>query len=73
MSARDAESTTRRTTVRRRAVRERVVLSAFAVTLMVLGMSLFLPRKYKSEAMFERRTDMVLSEMTARGATGNFQ
>lgn len=53
--------------------RWRFILPAFAVMLMVLGMSLFLPRKYKSEAMFERRTDMVLTEMTARGATGNFQ
>lgn len=53
--------------------RWRFILPAFAVTLGVLGMSLFLPRKYKSEAMFERRTDMVLTEMTAKGATRNFQ
>ena len=53
--------------------RWRFILPAFAVTLGVLGMSLFLPRKYKSEATFERRTDMVLTEMTAKGATKNFQ
>ncbi len=53
--------------------RWRFILPAFAVTLGVLGMSLFLPRKYKSEAMFERTTDMVLTEMTAKGATRNFQ
>ena len=51
----------------------RFILPAFAVTLGVLGMSLLLPRKYKSEAMFERTTDMVLTEMTAKGATRNFQ
>ncbi len=53
--------------------RWRFILPAFAVTLGVLGMSLLLPRKYKSEAMFERTTDMVLTEMTAKGATRNFQ
>ncbi len=53
--------------------RWRFILPAFAVTIGVLGMSMFLPRKYKSEAMFERRTDMVLTEMTAKGATRNFQ
>jgi protein tyrosine kinase modulator len=53
--------------------RWRFILPAFAVTLSILAMSLFLPRKYKSEAMFERRTDMVLTEMTAKGATRNFQ
>jgi len=53
--------------------RWRFVLPAFTVTLCVLTVSLFLPRKYRSEAMFERRTDMVLTEMTAKGATGNFQ
>jgi uncharacterized protein involved in exopolysaccharide biosynthesis len=53
--------------------RWRFILPAFAITLGVLGMSMLLPRKYKSEAMFERRTDMVLTEMTAKGATRNFQ
>ncbi|MEZ6189727.1 MAG: hypothetical protein R3C45_00370 [Phycisphaerales bacterium] len=53
--------------------RWRFVLPAFAITLGVLGMSMTLPRKYSSEAMFERRTDMVLTEMTAKGATRNFQ
>ncbi len=53
--------------------RWRFILPAFAITLGVLGMSMMLPRKYSSEAMFERRTDMVLTEMTAKGATRNFQ
>jgi protein tyrosine kinase modulator len=53
--------------------RWRFILPAFAITLGVLGMSMMLPRKYNSEAMFERRTDMVLTEMTAKGATRNFQ
>lgn len=53
--------------------RWRFVLPAFAITLGVLAMSMTLPRKYSSEAMFERRTDMVLTEMTAKGATRNFQ
>jgi len=53
--------------------RWRFVLPAFTIILCVLTISLFLPRKYRSEAMFERRTDLVLTEMTAKGATGNFQ
>ncbi len=53
--------------------RWRFIFPAFAITLGVLGMSMMLPRKYNSEAMFERRTDMVLTEMTAKGATRNFQ
>ena len=53
--------------------RWRFILPTFAITLGVLGMSMMLPRKYNSEAMFERRTDMVLTEMTAKGATRNFQ
>ncbi len=53
--------------------RWRFILPAFAITLGVLGMSMMLPRKYSSEAMFERRTDLVLSEITAKGATRNFQ
>lgn len=53
--------------------RWRFVLPAFAITLGVLGMSMTLPRKYNSEAMFERRTDMVLTEMATKGATRNFQ
>ncbi len=49
--------------------RWRFILPAFIVTATVLGISLFLPRKYKSEAIFERRMDMVLTEITNRGAT----
>lgn len=52
----------------------RLVLPAFVVTSLVLGASLFLPRKYKAVGIFERRTDMVLTEMAnRRGATKSFQ
>src|SRR5690606_28008513 len=54
--------------------RWRMVLPAFAVTALVLGVSLFLPRKYKAVGVFEQRTDMVLTEMAnRRGATRSFQ
>ncbi|MEM7680358.1 MAG: hypothetical protein AAF288_00225 [Planctomycetota bacterium] len=46
--------------------RWRFVLPAFLVCGAVLVMGWFLPRKYKAEAFFERRNDMVLSEMTSR-------
>ena len=45
----------------------RFVLATFGVTAVVLAGSFFLPRKYKAEGIFERRTDMVLSEITSRG------
>lgn len=53
--------------------RWRFILPCFAVTATVLVVSLFLPRKYQAEAIFERRNDMVLSEITNRGASQNFQ
>jgi len=53
--------------------RWRFIIPAFLVTSTVLGVSLFLPRKYKAQATFEKRTDMVLTEMSAQGATRNFQ
>ncbi|WP_428386471.1 GumC family protein [Mucisphaera sp.] len=53
--------------------RWRFVLPCFAVMVAVLIISLTLPRKYRSEAIFETRTDMVLKEMTSRGASGAFQ
>ncbi|MEQ9453247.1 MAG: hypothetical protein RLN76_01475 [Phycisphaeraceae bacterium] len=56
-----------------RRYRWRFVLPCFAVMVAVLLVSLSLPRKYRSEAVFEKRTDLVLSEMTNRGATGAFQ
>ena len=48
-------------------------LSAFAGCALVLAAGLFLPRKYQAEAVFERRTDMVLTEITTAGATRSFQ
>lgn len=53
--------------------RWRFVLPLFAVAASVLVFSMFLPRKYEAEAVFERRNDMVLSEITNRGASQNFQ
>ncbi len=54
--------------------RWRFVLPAFVVCALVLGASLLLPRTYKAVGIFERRTDMVLTEMTnRRGATQSFQ
>ena len=51
----------------------RLIIPTFAVAAAVLLASMFLPRTFKGEAAFERRTDMVLSEMTSRGASTNFQ
>ncbi len=53
--------------------RWRFILPCFAVSAAVLIVSMFLPRKYQAEAIFERRNDMVLSEITNRGASQNFQ
>jgi uncharacterized protein involved in exopolysaccharide biosynthesis len=47
--------------------RWRFVLPAFIALVLALGMSLLLPRKFQGEAMFERRLDMVLSEIMQRG------
>ncbi len=46
---------------------------AFAVMALVLGASLLFPRKYRAEATFDRRTDMVLTEIMNRGAPRSFQ
>lgn len=53
--------------------RWRFILPAFLVVALVLACSMTLPRKYKGEAVFERRTDMVLSEIMNRGAPRTFQ
>ncbi len=45
----------------------RFTVPAFVVTALMLGACLFLPRKYKAEATFERRTDLVLAEIMSRG------
>lgn len=53
--------------------RWRFVLPVFLVVTAVLAVSLALPRKYRATALFERRNDLVLTEMTSRGATRSFQ
>lgn len=53
--------------------RWRFVLPMFFVSAVVLGMGLLVPRKYKAEASFERQTDMVLTEITMKGAPQSFQ
>jgi len=53
--------------------RWRFVVPAFLIVALVLVASMALPRKYKGEAVFERRTDMVLSEVMSRGAPRSFQ
>ncbi len=52
--------------------RWRFILPAFLISAIMLGASLFLPRRYESKAVFERQTDMVLTEMLSRGASRNF-
>ncbi len=49
------------------------IIPAFVFSTLLMASSLFLPRKYKAEATFERRTDMVLTEITNRGATRAFE
>ncbi|MEE9211262.1 MAG: hypothetical protein V3U29_01275 [Phycisphaeraceae bacterium] len=53
--------------------RWRFILAAFIVTSAVLAASMLLPRKYRAEAIFERSNDMVLTEITQRGAPRSFQ
>lgn len=52
--------------------RWRFVLTAFGVTAGVLIGSFMLPRKYKAEALFDRHTDMVLTEMMDQGGSRSF-
>lgn len=56
-----------------RRYRGRVIFVAFMVAVGVLGASLIMPRKYRAEAIFERRNDMVLSEIMTRGGPRSFQ
>ena len=51
----------------------RLVLVTFGVIAVVLVGSFFLPRKYKAEGIFERRTDMVLSEIVSHGASDSLK
>jgi len=52
--------------------RWRFVLPAFAVTAMVLFVSLFLPRKYEAVAYFERRNAPELIEAIRSGASDSY-
>jgi uncharacterized protein involved in exopolysaccharide biosynthesis len=49
------------------------IIPCFVVCAGVLAASLLLPRKYKAEAIFERRTDLVMEEIASRGASSNYQ
>lgn len=51
-----------------RRYRWRFIITAFFVTSGVLAVSLFLPRKYNAQAVFERRTDIVMTEIMDTGA-----
>jgi len=53
--------------------RWRFMITSFVVMIAVLGLSLLLPRKYEASALFDRRTDMVMSEIMHRGAPNSFQ
>jgi uncharacterized protein involved in exopolysaccharide biosynthesis len=50
----------------------RFVIPAFLVAAIVLSVGFIIPRKYRATAIFERRTDVVLTEMSSRGATRSF-
>ena len=47
--------------------RWRFMFASLGAALIVLGVSLFLPRKYEAEAIFERRSDLIMHELTSRG------
>ncbi len=53
--------------------RMRFALAAFVGALATLVGGFFLPRQYQAEAVFERRNDMVLTEITNTGASRSFQ
>ncbi len=55
-----------------RRYRWRFILATFGVMTGVVVGSFLLPRKYKAEAIFERRTDMVLTEIVNHGASNSF-
>jgi uncharacterized protein involved in exopolysaccharide biosynthesis len=52
--------------------RRRFVLLFFAVATTVLLVGLLLPRRYEASAVFERRNDLVMSEIAGRGAPQSF-
>ncbi|QDU34003.1 Chromosome partition protein Smc [Poriferisphaera corsica] len=53
--------------------RWRFILPAFIIMSGVLVVGFVIPRKYKAIAQFERRTDMVMTEIGTKGATRSFQ
>ena len=53
--------------------RWRFILPCFAVMLGVLTVALCLPRKYEAVATFERRSDLVLTEIAGRGAPQSYR
>jgi len=53
--------------------RWRFIVPTVLVMAAVLIVGLMIPRKYKATATFERRTDMVLTEIAKRGATRKFE
>lgn len=53
--------------------RWRFVLPAFVIMVAVLSIGLMLPRKYSALAVFERRTDMVLAEMSTKSVASAFE
>jgi len=52
--------------------RKHFIVPAFVVMTLVIVASLFLPRRYHAEAIFEQRTDMVLAEIIHRGGPKTF-
>jgi uncharacterized protein involved in exopolysaccharide biosynthesis len=48
--------------------RRRFALTFFSVTILVLFAGMLLPRQYEARAVFERRSDMVMSTVVGQGA-----
>ncbi len=51
-----------------RQYRWRFIVPTFLVMATVLAIGMLVPRKYKAQAIFERRTDLVMTEIMHRGA-----
>lgn len=52
--------------------RWRFIMPCFGVMLLTLLLGMLLPRKYEASAIFERRNDLVMSEIAGRGAPESF-
>lgn len=50
----------------------RFIIPTFGVTMAVLLVGLLLPRKYEGQAIFERRNDLVMTEVAGLGAPQSF-